>query len=134
MIQGYSAGPSTANIQPGRFIDYQITYTNISSVPAGSGSVILNAANTVIVEDGTTGGNNWALEVTAGVIDHQQCRRSAINSGGGVISFYNAAPPAVGTDKSGTTAATDVTKYVDTISGSIAPGLSQTFTFRRKIN
>ncbi len=135
VIQNYSAGPSSANIQPGRYIDYQITYINVSSAPAGSGNVLLNAGSAVIVEDGTAGGNNWALDGDGnGVLDTSNVVGSAVDSGGGVVTFFNGGPPAAGTDRTGTTAATDVTKYVDTISGSLAPGSSRTFTFRRKIN
>ena len=135
VIQNYSSGPASADIQPGRFIDYQITYTNVSSAPSGTNSVILNAANTVITEDGTTGGNNWAKDNDGnGILDTSNVAASAVDSGtGATITFYNgSATP--GTDVSGTTATTDVTKYVDTVSGSIAPGTSRTFTFRRKIN
>ena len=135
VIQNYSAGPASANIQPGRFIDYQISYTNISTAPAGTGNVLLNAGSAVIVEDGTAGGNNWALDNDGnGILDTSNVVSSAVDSGGGVITFYNGSPPAAGTDRTGTTAATDVTKYVDTIAGSLAPGSSRTFTFRRKIN
>ncbi len=135
VIQAYSAGPSSANIQPGRFIDYQITYTNISSAPAGTGSAVLNAGSAVIVEDGTAGGNNWALDQDGnGILDTSNVISSAVDSGGGVITFYNGGPPVAGSDRSGTTEATDVTKYVDTITGSLAPGSPRTFTFRRKIN
>lgn len=78
ILQAYSAGPSSANIQPGRFIDYQITYTNISSAQAGTGSAILNAANTVIVEDDTSGGNNWALDGDGnGIVDTSNVTGSA---------------------------------------------------------
>ena len=135
VIQDYSAGPSSANIQPGRYIDYKITYTNVSSAPAGSGSAVLNAGSAVIVEDGTVGGNNWALDQDGnGVLDTSNVVGSAVDSGGGVITFYNGGPPAAGTDRAGATAATDVTKYVDTITGTLAPGTPRTFTFRRKIN
>lgn len=135
VIQNYSAGPSSANIQPGRFIDYQISYTNISSAPAGTGNSVLNVGSAVIVEDGTAGGNNWALDGDGnGLLDTSNVTGSAVDSGGGVITFYNGGPPVAGTDQTGTTAATDVTKYVDTIAGSLAPGSSRTFTFRRKIN
>ena len=134
-IQSYSAGPSSANIVPGNFIDYQITYTNVSSAPAGAGNTVLNAGSAVIVEDGTAGGNNWALDQDGnGILDTSNVIGSAVDSGGGVITYYNGSPPAAGTDRAGTTAATDVTKYVDTISGSLAPGTSRTFTFRRRIN
>lgn len=136
VVQPYSAGPTSANILPGRFIDYQITYTNISS-GAGSGAndVLLNAGTTTITEDGTTGTNNWALTGPDGVSLTSNVPSSpAADSGGGAVSFFNGNPPASGTNISGTTPATDVTKYVDVAAGPLAPGSSQTFTFRRRIN
>ena len=135
VIQPYSAGPTSANIQPGRFIDYQITYTNISQ-PAGSGAgdAVLNAGTAVITEDGTSGANNWALTGPDGVSLTSNVVSSAADSGGGAIAFFNGNPPASGTDRTGTAPSGDVTKYVDTASGPIAPGTSRTFTFRRKIN
>ena len=136
VVQDYSAGPASANIQPGRFIDYQITYTNVSSAQGGgANSVVLNAAGTAITEDGTVGGNNWAVNNGgSGILNTSNVVASAVDSGtGATITFYNgSATP--GTDVSGTTPTTDVTKYVDTLSVSVAPGTSRTFTFRRKIN
>ena len=137
VIQNYSVGPASANIQPGRFIDYQITYANIST-PApsgGSGNGTLSAASVTLTEDGTSGGNNWALDGDGnGVLDTSNVASSALDSGGGAVTFYNGNPPASGTDRSGTTPPADVTKYVDTPPGPVAPGTSQTFTFRRRIN
>lgn len=135
IIQDYSAGPSSANIQPGRFIDYQLSYANISSAQSGAqtGNRVLNAANAVLTEDGTAGGNNWALDQDGnGVIDTSNVVGSALDSGGAAVSFYNGSAT-VGTDRTGTTATTDVTRYLDTI-GSLPPGTPRTFTFRRKIN
>lgn len=135
VIQPYSAGPSSANIQPGRFIDYQITYTNISSAAgSGSGDALLTASGAVITGGGTAGGNNWALDVNgSGALDTSNVIGRAVDAGG-AVSFFNGNPPAAGTDISGTTAATDVTKYVDTVSTPLAPGASYVFTFRRRIN
>ncbi len=136
VIQPYSTGPTSANILPGRFIDYQITYTNIST-GAGSGAndVLLSAGTTTITEDGTAGSNNWALTGPNGVSLTSNVPSSpAADSGGGAISFFNGIPPAAGTNISGTTPAADVTKYVDVAAGPIAPGTSRTFTFRRRIN
>ena len=136
VVQPYSAGPTSANILPGRFIDYQITYTNISS-GAGSGANdgVLNAGTTTITEDGTTGTNNWALTGPDGVsLTSNVASSPAADANGGTVSFFNGSPPVSGTNISGTTPATDVTKYVDVAAGSIAPGSSQTFTFRRRIN
>lgn len=135
IIQNYSTGPTSANIQPGRFIDYQITYTNVSSA-AGSGAndVVLNAAAATITEDGTSGSNNWALTGPNGVSLTSNITTSPVDSGGGTISYFNGNPPASGTNISGTTPATDVTKYVDVAAGSLGPGTARTFTFRRRIN
>ena len=136
VVQPYSAGPTSANIQPGRFIDYQITYTNIST-GAGSGANdgLLSAGTTTITEDGTTGTNNWALTGPDGVsLTSNMASVPAADSGGGTVSFFNGSPPTAGSNISGTTPATDVTKYVDVAAGPIAPGTSRTFTFRRRIN
>jgi hypothetical protein len=103
---------------------------------------VLNAANTTITENGTigSGGNNWALDnaAPAGVIDTSNVASSATDpTSGAVITFFSGAGPnptgLATTTTSGTTAATDVSKYVDTI-GTIAPGGSGTFTFQRKLN
>jgi hypothetical protein len=128
---------------PGNIIEYQVSYNNIS-LPQGAGtnSVVLNAANTTITENGTigSGGNNWALDnaAPAGVIDTSNVASSATDpTSGAVITFFSGAGPnptgLATTTTSGTTAATDVSKYVDTI-GTIAPGGSGTFTFQRKLN
>ena len=135
IIQNYSAGPTSANIQPGRFVDYQITYTNIASaIGSGANDGLLNANAAAITEDGTAGSNNWALAGPNGISFTSNVTSSAVDSGGGAVSFFNGNPPSAGTDKSGTTASADVTKYVDTASGPLAPGTSRTFTFRRRIN
>lgn len=137
VIQNYSPGPASANIQPGRFVDYQITYANISTPapPSGSGNATLSASGTVITEDGTSGGSNWALDSDGnGSSDTSNVLSSALDSGGGTVTYFNGVPPASGTDRTGTTAPADVTKYVDTPPGPVAPGTSQTFTFRRRIN
>ncbi len=135
IIQNYSAGPTSANIQPGRYIDYQITYTNISSAAgSGVGNTLLNAAGATVIEDGTSGSNNWALGGPGGILYTSNVVGTALDSGGGAVTFFNGNPPAAGTDKTGPSAATDVTKYIDTAAGPIAPGTSRTFTFRRKIN
>ena len=135
VIQNYSAGPTSANIQPGRFIDYQITYTNVSlAAGPGTGDSVLNASAATIIEDGTSGANNWALTGPDGVSLTSNVVSSAADSGGGAVSFFNGNPPASGTDRTATAPAGDVTKYVDTAAGPLAPGTSRTFTFRRRIN
>jgi hypothetical protein len=150
-VQGTDGTFSTGSKSPapGNIIEYRVTYTNIANDPtgAGIGNVILNAANTTITEDGTigSGGNNWALDnaAPAGVIDTSNVASSATDPRvGAVITFFSGAGPnpngAATTTTSGTTQATDVTKYVDTV-GTVGPATTDatpngTFTFQRKLN
>lgn len=118
---------------PGRIIEYQVTYSNISE-PQGNGSnnVILNAENVAISEDGTgttVTSNNWAIDDNGdNVIDTLHVPNQAVDSNGGTITYFSGA--------SGSTASTnadkEVTKYIDTIS-TVAPGDDGTFTFQRKV-
>ncbi len=131
----------TGNVPPGSIIEYNITYKNITEAQAGSGSnAVLDAKDIVVTENGTIGGltgNNWALDNDSnGSFDTSNVLGSARDSGTGtVITFFSGATGATAAvDQAGTTATTDVTKYVDTITGPIGPGVSKTFTFRRKIN
>jgi hypothetical protein len=127
---------------PGNFIEYRITYTNISEAQAGTGNVLLNASKVVIVEDGTLstsptdGRNNWALDNDGnGQIDTSNVAGSAADTGASTITFFGGRPStSPATDRTGTTVDTDVTKYVNTVTGQVAPGQSRAFTFRRKMN
>jgi len=118
---------------PGNIIQYEIRYKNISTAQGtGTDNVILQAQNVVITEDGTLstvpgdGKNNWAKD----------------NDGDGIIDTSNVIGTATAItttftpngDISGATPATDVTKYVNSPTTSIAPQTSGTFTFQRKLN
>jgi hypothetical protein len=128
VIEDYTQTPTPANILPGRFIEYRITYTNISIAAVGAGNATLNAGNVLITEDGTIAPNNWAKDNDGnGAIDTSNVVGSATASFG-TITYTPSG------DQSGTTPATDVTKYVNAPGISIQPGASGTFTFRRKIN
>ncbi|NEQ30605.1 MAG: hypothetical protein F6K04_06335, partial [Leptolyngbya sp. SIO4C5] len=123
--------------QPGNIIEYRITYTNISEQQSGSGNVILTADNIVITENGTDpNGNNWALDQDAnGVIDTSNVTNTANDSRGGGISFFSGASGSTAAaDQSGTTQTTDITKYIDTVSGIVNPQQSGNFTFQRRLN
>ncbi|MEH2278461.1 MAG: hypothetical protein V7K40_27700 [Nostoc sp.] len=126
------------NPAPGNIIEYQIRYKNISDAQAGTGNVILNANKVVITEDGTVGaaGNNWALDNDNNTqIDTSNIVGSAKDSGASTIQFFNGNPASnSGIDQTGTTVNTDITKYVDTATGQVAPGVQRTFTFQRKVN
>ncbi|MCC5643719.1 hypothetical protein LC607_12340 [Nostoc sp. CHAB 5824] len=121
---------------PGNIIEYQIQYTNISDPQSGTGNVILNADKVVIIEDGTKIPNNWALDNDAsGQIDTSNIVGSAKDSGTATIQFFSGNPANTsGIDQTGSTVNTDITKYVDTVTGAIAPGIQRTFTFQRKVN
>ena len=132
----------------GNIIEYRFTYNNIS-LAAGQGNRTLSAENFTIVEDGTTydpvnnsSGNNWALDndntdgdddVTTG-IDSSHEIGSAVDSSGGIVVFFNGNPANPGTERSGTTAATDVTRYEVRLQSPLGPQESGTFTFRRQVN
>jgi hypothetical protein len=141
VVQGTDGTLSTTPKKPapGNIIEYVIQYKNISEPqPAnGSNNGLLNAGNVVITEDGTVNSNNWAKDnpPTNSLIDTSHVANSAQDSGG-TITFFSGDPattPATNAT-SGNTAATDVTKYIDTLSNPVAPGASGTFTFQRKVN
>ncbi|MBD2565438.1 MULTISPECIES: beta strand repeat-containing protein [Nostoc] len=121
---------------PGNIIEYQIQYTNISEPQSGTGNVILNADKVVIIEDGTQSPNNWALDNDNNTqIDTSNIVGSAKDSGAATIQFFSGNPAnSSDIDQTGTTVNTDITKYVDTVTGTIAPGIQRTFTFQRKVN
>ena len=128
------------NPRPGNVIQYRITYSNISEPLTGTGNIILFADKVVITEDGVTAPNNWGknndptfdlLIDTSNVVGSAKDSLPASSS----ITFFNGEPatnPAG--DQTGTTTTTDITKYVNTITVPVAPGISRTFTFQRKVN
>jgi len=121
---------------PGNIIEYRITYKNISASQVGTGNVILNADKVVITEDGTQTPNNWAKDNDSNSqIDTSNIVSSAKDSGTSTIQFFNGNPATnSGNDQTGTTVNTDVTKYVNTVTGQVAPNVTRTFTFQRKLN
>jgi hypothetical protein len=123
--------------KPGQTIEYRITYRNISTpaTGSGSGSVVLNASNFRIFEDGLTAPNTWAA-VSSHVLT------KAVGTAG-TVSFYssaiNTAIPGAGVAE-----ATTNTGYVNFV-GTVAPAGADpnaaaidpgdgTFTFQRKLN
>lgn len=123
---------------PGNIIVYEIRYRNISEVASGTDNVILNADNVVITEDGNIATNNWAKDNDGNnVIDTSHVAGSAVDSGTSDITFFSGNPPntPVSNATSGTTVNTDITKYVDTVTGQVAPSPTpRTFTFKRRVN
>jgi len=127
---------------PGNIIEYQISYSNISEAQSGTGNVTLKADKVVIVEDGTLsttatdGKNNWAKDNdVSGQIDTSNIVGTAQDTGASTIQFYSGATGTNSSiDQTGTTADTDVSKYVNTVTGTVAPGETRKFVFQRKVN
>ncbi|MBD2595749.1 hypothetical protein H6G74_15635 [Nostoc spongiaeforme FACHB-130] len=124
---------------PGNIVEYVIQYRNISEAapPApGTSNVTVSAGSVVITEDGTSVPNNWAKDNdNNGVIDTSHVLGSA-QGAGGTITFFSGDPATnlLGGEQSGTTAATDVTKYINTLTNPVTPGQTGTFIFQRKVN
>jgi hypothetical protein len=115
----------------GRFIEYRISYKNISIAPTGTGNTTLDAKNVAITEDGATGSNSWAKDSdTNGIIDTSHSLGSVSVTYGGPSSVVYSPSG----EQTGTTATTDVTKYVHKPGVIIQPQNTGTFIFRRKIN
>ena len=106
--------------KPGDIIEYKIEYQNISEVAGGPGNVVLNANKVVITEDGTTGGNNWALD------NDDDKEIDTINIPGKAV----AATATINYAPSGDNE--NVTAY--TVASQVAPGVTKTFTFQRRVN
>jgi hypothetical protein len=109
----------SAAATPGRMIEYQITYQNIS-IGGGTNNAILPANNLVITENGSTGGNNWFATTLDPVFAVSSGIGSATDSNSGTITVTTSGSPA------------DIQQYQDTVT-TVAPGGSGTFTFRRTI-
>jgi len=95
---------------PGAVITYVITYTNVSEA-SGGGSLGLTANNLVITENGSTAPNNWGATT-------DQVVGSAVDSITGTSNITG--------DSIGSSVLTDTV-------GTLAPGGTGTFTFKRTI-
>lgn len=120
------AAPDTAPTrrpEPGQFVEYQISYRNISEGQpvSGGGNVLLTGSNFIITEDGAAAPNTWSAITT-----HQQNTVASLGS----LRFFNGAIDLGSSDPASGVA---VTKYVNTIP-SLAPQISGALTFRRQVN
>jgi hypothetical protein len=132
-IQDWTADNSllTGKGAKDRFIEYRITYKNVSIAPTGTGNNTLDAKNVAIAEDGVAGGNTWAKDTDAnGIIDtsHKMGSVSVTYGGPGSTTYSPSG------EQTGATATTDVTKYVHKPGVIIQPQDQGVFIFRRKIN
>ncbi|MDT7806505.1 MAG: hypothetical protein QOJ70_318 [Acidobacteriota bacterium] len=102
---------------PGAAIEYTVTYSNVSVGGGGAGCVNLVASNIVISEDGSAAPNNWAANTT------QVTSPAPSDSNGGTI-----------TDGNTNGAVTAACTFLKDAAGTLNPGVSKAFVFRRRIN
>ncbi|HEX7317413.1 MAG TPA: hypothetical protein VF297_26170 [Pyrinomonadaceae bacterium] len=101
---------------PGADLEYTITYSNVSVGGGGAGCVDLVASNVVINEDGNAAPNNWGTTTT------QLTTPAPADSGSGTV-----------TDGNTNGAVTVTTTFLKDAAGTVNPGASRTFVFRRRI-
>lgn len=114
------------NISPGEFIEYEVSYVNISEASAGSGNVTLSANNFKVAEDGrSSAGNTWAANTT-----HQQNTQF---KPGTTVAYTDVTGPTTFT--SDPVSGTKVDTYVNTV-GTVLPGPTNggSLIFRRRVN
>jgi hypothetical protein len=116
VINATSVGAATDPV-PGADIEYTITYSNVSVAGGGAGCVNLVASSVVISEDGSAAPNNWAANTT------QVTSPAPSDSNGGTI-----------TDGGTNGAVTATTTFLKDAAGTVNPGVSKAFVFRRRIN
>ncbi|MFL6333704.1 MAG: beta strand repeat-containing protein [Pyrinomonadaceae bacterium] len=102
---------------PGADIEYTITYSNVSVGGGGAGCVDLVASSVVISENGAAAPNNWAATTT------QVLSPAPSDSNSGTI-----------TDGNTNGAVTAATTFLKDAAGTVNPGVSKSFVFRRRIN
>lgn len=116
VINATGVGAATDAV-PGADIEYTITYSNVSVGGGGAGCVNLVASNVVISEDGSAAPNNWAATTT------QIVSPAPSDSNGGTI-----------TDGNTNGAVTAASTFLKDAAGTLNPGVSKAFVFRRRIN
>jgi len=102
---------------PGADIEYTVTYSNVSVGGGGAGCVDLVASNIVISEDGSAAPNNWGSTTT------QVTSPAPSDSNGGTI-----------TDGNTNGSVTAATTFLRDAAGTLNPGVTRAFVFRRRIN
>jgi hypothetical protein len=124
---GDATGLLTRKAAPGQYIEYRISYKNISTAANGAGNTILNAKNFTLIEDGAaavgSNTNNWASNTL-----HQ---KNTLASQGTVNYFTGV----LNTGLIGTTdpADGDTVGTYQNIVPLVAPASQGTFQFRRVV-
>src|SRR5947209_463657 len=119
VINATGVGAATDPV-PGADIEYTITYSNVSVGGGGAGCVNLVASSIVISEDGASAPNNWSANTTQIIAPTGP---NPSDSNGGAI-----------TDGNTNGAVTAASTFLKDAAGSLNPGGSATFKFRRRIN
>ncbi|MDJ0735193.1 MAG: hypothetical protein QNJ47_14205 [Nostocaceae cyanobacterium] len=113
----------------GNIIEYDVYYKNISETAPNADNVTLSAGNVNLIEDGTTGGNNWGKDNdSSGLIDTDHITGQAAATTG-TITYFNGDPAT----NASTDGDTNVSKYQVDV-GTVAPQIDGNFTFQRGVN
>jgi hypothetical protein len=125
-LKGPDFSINPADAAPGEFIEYRITYENISQAATGPGSITLSANNFVVLEDGNAGTNTWAPVTT-----HQ----AGATASNGVIRYYTTSADTVpaATSPTNPVNGTPTEKYENAVP-SVAPEATGNFLFRRVVD
>jgi hypothetical protein len=105
-------------VKADQYIEYRITYTNISTPAVGNGNKPISAANFTITEDGNANPNNWGSLTTNAP--------GSATSSAGTITYSKLSGATVTTDP-------EAVKYQNILTSPIEPGQGGTFTFKRKV-
>jgi hypothetical protein len=127
---GWSSTFGTNVLRPSDFIEYRMTYKNLSEVAAGSGNQILTGNNFTITDE-SPAVNGWATVTT-----HQKNTEAKYDTASGGANSDTTVKYFDGSTQLGTTDpnnGTSVTKYVNEV-GPVAPQIEGRFQFRRQVN
>jgi hypothetical protein len=111
--------PSTKPVKLDQYIEYRITYRNISTPAVGSGNRTISATNFTLIEDGRVNPNNWASQTL-------NDPSSAASSAPSAITYSTTTGTSVTTDL-------NIVKYENVLTTPVDPGQSGTFSFRRRV-
>lgn len=139
-VQGSNGVASTSakSAAAGNRIGYSVAYTNISeSQPvSGQGNVVLSASNVSLLDDGSGTSSNFARDTDGNGLNDTSHIPGSATATQGTLTFSSGIPPttSVSNATSGTTAATDVTRYGNLLGGTVAPGSSGRWYVERLVN
>jgi hypothetical protein len=130
-IETWSKTP-TNDIKSGQYIEYRITYKNISTTDGIDSNVLLNANDFTIIEDGNATPNNWSNS-TSHVNGFTEVDQIGTGSTVNYFTTYTNATTNTGQTTTDPATGTAIEAYTNVVT-IVEPAQQGTFTFRRQIN